>query len=152
MKILNWLSAIAICLIFSASIVAASIAEKGGDDLLGVWLTESKKAHVEIYKTGDKYFGKIIYLKDPRNEQGKPKVDKNNPDKGKKNTPLMGLNLLRSFEYDEDWEWEDGQIYDPENGKDYSCIIYMKTIDQIEVRGYVGFSMIGRSQIWTRVK
>ena len=66
----------------------------------------------------------------------------------------MGMNLLEGFEYDEDFEWEDGEIYDPENGKLYSCEISMDEEDEtkLNVRGYIGISLIGRTDVWVRAK
>lgn len=119
------------------------------DDILGTWLTGSGKAKVQIYKSGNKYNGKIVWLKNPTYDDGKPKVDKNNKDKAKQSTPLMGLNLLKDFEFDDD-EWEDGTIYDPEDGKTYSCNIKMRN-GSLDVRGYVGLSLLGRTQIWIKV-
>lgn len=119
------------------------------DVILGTWLTASGKAKVQIYKEGNKYNGKIVWLKNPTYEDGKPKVDKNNPDKTKRNVPLMGLNMLKGFEFDED-EWEDGTIYDPENGKTYSCTMTYRD-GKLDVRGYVGISLIGRTQTWFKL-
>lgn len=134
-----------------ALLLSNSAFSQKADDILGVWLTGSKKGHVEVYKQGDKYYGKIIWLKEPLNEQGKPKMDKNNPDKAKQTAPLMGLNMLKGFVFDED-EWEDGTIYDPENGKTYSCEITMKDKNTLNVRGFIGISLIGRTDVWLRVK
>lgn len=120
------------------------------DQILGEWLTSNGRSKVQIYKSNDKYFGKIIWLKEPT-ENGKPKLDKNNPDPKKKSQPIVGLNLLRGFLYDEDNVWEDGKIYDPENGKDYSCKITLVNKNTLEVRGFIGFSLIGRTVIWTRI-
>ena len=82
------------------------------------------------------------------NENGKPKVDKNNPDDDLKSRPLVGMELLSDFEFDDD-EWEDGEIYDPESGKTYSCEM---TLDgnTLNVRGYIGVSWVGRTTEWTR--
>ena len=128
--------------------------EVKGDDILGVWLNEDKDAHVEIYKEGDIYFGKIIWLDEPNEENGEPKLDDENEDESLKSRPVMGLLLLRDFVFDED-EWGDGRVYDPENGKDYKC--YMEFPDEddkdnLKVRGYIGFSLLGRTTYWTRVK
>lgn len=122
------------------------------DAILGTWLVGKKNAKVKIEKSDGKYFGKIIWLKEPNNEDGSPKKDKNNPDKGQRNNPIMGLQLLRNFEYDGGKTWEDGRIYDPESGNDYSCIITMKNSNTLDVRGYIGFSFIGRSDTWTRAE
>jgi len=119
------------------------------DAILGTWLTASGKAKVLIYKEGGKYNGKIVWLKTPTYEDGKPKVDKNNPDKTKQNAPMLGLNLLKGFVFDED-EWEDGTIYDPENGKTYSCTIKYRD-GMLDLHGYIGISMIGRTQTWFRI-
>jgi uncharacterized protein (DUF2147 family) len=121
------------------------------DALLGTWLTGSQKAAVTIYKLENKYFGKISWLKTPHYEDGKPKVDKNNPDDKRKSDPLMGLNLLREFTFAGTDKWEKGTIYDPENGKTYSCKITMVDKDKLDVRGYVGISMLGRTQTWIRI-
>lgn len=119
------------------------------DAVIGTWLTASGKAKVQIYKEGDKYNGKIVWLKTPTYEDGKPKTDKNNPDKAKQSVPLLGLNMLKGFEFDED-EWEDGTIYDPENGKTYSCTIKYRD-GKLDLRGYIGISLIGRTRTWYKV-
>ena len=130
--------------------------EVRGDDILGVWLNEDKDAHIQIYKEGDKYFGKIIWLKEPIDpDTGKPKVDDKNEDESLQNRPIMGLLLLKDFVFDGDDEWEDGEIYDPKSGNTYSC--YMEFPDEdnkdyLKIRGYIGFSLLGRTTYWTRVK
>lgn len=121
------------------------------DDVLGTWLTGTQKAAVTIYKEGNQYFGKISWLKTPLNEEGKPKVDKNNPDDARKKDPLMGIRLLKNFVFDGEDQWEKGTIYDPENGKTYSCKITMVNKDKLDVRGFVGISMLGRTQTWIRI-
>lgn len=115
----------------------------------GTWLTASGKAKVEIYRLGDKYDGKIVWLKEPTYPDGKIKVDKNNPDKARQNTPLLGLNMLNGFIF-ENGEWENGTIYDPENGKTYSCKIKFRD-GKLDLRGYIGISLIGRTQTWFKV-
>ena len=118
---------------------------------VGVWTNQDGKAKFEIYPCGDKLCGKIISLKEP-NKDGKPKVDENNPEKKLQNRPLQGLVFLKGFEYDGDNKWDEGTIYDPESGKTYSCYMKMLDKEQLEVKGYIGFSLIGKSQNWTRVK
>jgi uncharacterized protein (DUF2147 family) len=126
------------------------------NDIVGVWLTQDKDSHVEIYKDGGKYFGKIIWLETPIDSiTGKPKVDDKNEDPALQNRPVMGMKLLKSFVFDGEDEWEDGTIYDPKKGKTYSC--YMKFPDNnnkdlLKIRGYIGFSLLGRTVYWTKVK
>lgn len=123
------------------------------DDILGIWLNEDEDAHIEIYKDGDLYFGKIIWLKFPiDDETGKPKLDKHNPDPELQTRPSLGIKLLTDFEWDGDNEWDEGDIYDPKSGKTYSCYIVMKEYDRLKIRGYIGVSLIGKTTYWTRVK
>ena len=126
--------------------------EDEGDFLIGVWEPGNGKAKVKITKVGKKYFGKIVWLKEPLDEEGNKKTDKNNPDAGMHETPLLGYKILKDFEYIGDGVWENGTIYDPENGSLYSCTIKKKSKTKIEVRGYIGVSMIGRTDTWTKLE
>jgi len=136
--------------IFTSNSVVAQDYQQ--DDLLGIWLNEDEDAHIEIYKEGDLYFGKTIWYKFPiDDETGKPKLDKHNPDPELQTRPSLGIMLLTDFEWDEDNEWDEGEIYDPKTGKTYSCYIVMKEYDLLKIRGYIGISLIGKTTYWTRV-
>jgi uncharacterized protein (DUF2147 family) len=120
---------------------------------LGIWTNAEKKATFEIYQCGNKLCGKIVTLTVPNDPKtGKPKTDSMNPDPKLRNRPRLGLVFMQGFEYDEGNKWDDGKIYDPESGKTYSCYMKMENQNTMEVKGYIGFSMIGKSQTWTRVK
>ena len=120
---------------------------------LGIWTNSEKKATFEIYKCGDKLCGKIVSLAVPNYPKtGKPKTDIVNPNPKLRSRPRLGLVFMQGFEYDDDNKWDDGKIYDPESGKTYSCYMKMLNANTMEVKGYIGISMIGRSQTWTRVK
>ncbi|HOC70569.1 MAG: hypothetical protein BWX80_01074 [Candidatus Hydrogenedentes bacterium ADurb.Bin101] len=131
--------------------------EDNGDAILGKWVTEEGKGHVEIYKEGGKYSGKIVWLKEPNYpegdpEAGKPRHDLNNPDASKRDQPIIGLVVLRDFTYTGDKTWKKGTIYDPENGKTYKCTITLAGDGSLKVRGFIGVSLIGRTSVWTRAK
>ena len=120
------------------------------DDIAGIWLTGGKEpAKIQIYKSDEEFYGKIIGLKNPTNN-GKQKVDNNNPDKEKQSNPIIGLVILKGFKFDGDDEWKGGDIYDPESGKTYSSYIYLKDKNTLKVRGYIGISLFGRTETWTR--
>lgn len=141
-KLLLWLPAM---LLMSSNCKA----QVKADDIVGIWLTAGKEpAKIQIYKSGGKYHGKIVWLKYPTSN-GKQKVDNNNPDKSKRNQPIIGLLILKDFNFDSG-EWEDGTIYDPESGKTYDCNISLKDKDTLKVRGYIGISLFGRTESWTR--
>jgi uncharacterized protein (DUF2147 family) len=121
------------------------------DSLVGVWKTGEGTAMVRIYKNGEKYQGKIVWLKEPNDpETGKPKQDKNHPDEVNKTRPILGMINIWGFSFKEKDLWEDGNIYDPKNGSTYSCTIKMTNPNTLEVRGYIGVSIIGRTDTWTR--
>ena len=123
------------------------------DAILGKWLNEDKDAHVEIYKENGKYYGKIVWLKEPNEElTGKPKLDDENEDESLRSRPIMGLVILKDFVFDGDDEWEDGTIYDPKNGSTYSCYMNFGDATTLKIRGYIGISWIGRNTYWTRAE
>nr|WP_121271490.1 DUF2147 domain-containing protein [Pedobacter schmidteae] len=121
------------------------------DAILGKWINSSGEAHVDITKKGDKYYGKIVWLKEPKDEKGAVKTDVKNPDETLQARPILGLEILKNFIF-EDGKWTDGKIYDPKSGKTYSCNMTLKGNDVLNMRGYIGISLIGRSETWKRVK
>ncbi len=126
-----------------------SISSFAQNTVSGKWLSESEKGITEIYEVNGKYYGKLVWLKEPLDEFGKPKVDKENKDKGLRTTTILGLVILKDFVI-KDGEWKDGTIYDPENGKTYKCTMWLKDANTIKVRGYWG--PFYRTQVWTRSK
>ena len=121
------------------------------DKIIGIWEVGSGKARVKITKYGDKFGGKIVWLKEPTYPDGTKKVDKNNPDETKRTVPLLGFNNLLGFSYKGKSEYDGGTIYDPENGNVYNCNITLKDDNTLEVRGYIGVSLFGRTDNWKRV-
>jgi len=137
-----------ICMIAMISI-SANAQEK--DAIVGKWQNPSGEGRIEIYKQGNKFFGKLYWLKEP-NENGKPKVDKNNPNASKRSRQIKDLVILNNFVYSGKNVWSDGEIYDPKTGKTYSCKMTLKNKDKLDIRGYIGISLLGRSETWTRVE
>jgi len=121
------------------------------DAIVGRWVNFSGEAHVEIYKKNDKFLGKIAWLKNPKDERGNAKMDIQNPDESLRKRPMLGLEILKDFEFDGS-KWTDGKIYDPKSGKTYSCNITMKGNGDLNIRGYIGISIIGRTEVWKKVK
>lgn len=133
------------------------------DAILGVWATDPEggggPAHVEIYSNGNGFEGKIIWLEEPlytADDQGetvgKPKEDHNNPDPALRSRPIIGLVIMEGFVFDGKKTWHKGTIYDPDNGKTYKCKIRIDDDGSLKVRGFIGFSMLGRTERWTRVE
>jgi uncharacterized protein (DUF2147 family) len=137
--------------LFIATIFCMSAFAQKADAIAGKWLSPNGEDQIQIYKKGDKYFGKLSWIKYPNDETGKPKTDKKNPEKNLRSRQELGLELLKDFKYDGDNVYEDGTIYDPKSGKTYSCKMTING-EKLKIRGYVGISLLGRSEIWTRVK
>ncbi|MFC2080442.1 DUF2147 domain-containing protein [Bacteroidota bacterium] len=143
---------------FAILVLAAITLNAQADKFTGVWITESDSSSVEIVKnpSNGKYFGTINWLMEPLNDEGKPKVDEENPDPVKAKEPIMGLKLLKSFEYNEKKDrWDSGTIYDPDNGKTYSCYGWFEdgNFDVLYLKGYVlGMKFLGRETVWNRKK
>lgn len=121
-----------------------------GDQILGLWWTDDKRAKIEIYKKGEEYSGKIVWIYKTTDENGNPVLDDENPDEELRKKPILGLNLITGFAY-EKGKWVDGSVYDPDNGKTYDCVMKLKG-NRLEVRGYIGFTMFGRTVVWTKAE
>lgn len=121
------------------------------DDILGIWFNEEKDAKVNIYLEDGKYYGKVIWLEEPIDpDTGKPKLDDENSDEELQKRPIMGMLLMTAFVFDGKGEWEDGEIYDPKSGNNYSCYMKFDSEDVLKVRGFIGISWIGRTTYWAR--
>jgi uncharacterized protein (DUF2147 family) len=126
---------------------------QNASSVTGYWLTSERESQVKIYEENGKYYGKIVWLEEPYEDDGSVKRDDENPDEDLRNRKIMGLQILKDFEYDEDDErWEDGKIYDPKSGKTYDCNMWFEDGNDkvLYVKGYIGISLIGRETKWTR--
>ena len=120
---------------------------------VGTWLTERGGAHVKVANCGGKLCGSIVWLKEPLNAHGQPKVDSKNPDESLRSRKILGVPLLTDFvrSGDDSNVWQDGLIYNPDDGKTYKCTLTLVDDHTLRVRGYVGISLLGKTQTWTRV-
>ena len=112
------------------------------NDIIGYYWSPKKDAKIEIYLKGREYYGKFIWLETPRK-------DINNPVKALQNRSIMGLEFLTGFSLDHGI-YSGGEIYDPETGKTYSCKMSMEG-NNLKVRGYIGISLFGRTEIFEHI-
>ena len=123
------------------------------NEICGIWLEEEKRSHIEIYKNNNNlYEGKIVWLSEPLDENGEPKKDKDNPNKSLRDQTLDGLIIIKDLEYVKKNEWSNGTIYDARSGKTYSLNATLNDDKNLFMRGYFGFSFIGRTTSWTRIQ
>lgn len=117
----------------------------------GLWNTENGDAQVEVAPCGQKLCGELVWLKEPLDEQGRAKLDRNNPDESLQGQPIVGLQIVWDMEPKGDGKvWEGGHVYDPESGKTYRARITLKGDNELDLRGYIGRPMFGRTSTWTR--
>lgn len=128
-----------IALLFSSIKVSAQTADK----IIGKYWSPKKDGKVEIYKVGDKYFGRIIW-------GNKPNKDTKNPKPELRSRDVIGMVFLSDFKY-KDEQYQDGEIYDPTSGKTYSCNMWLQN-QNLKVRGYLGISLLGRTETFERIK
>lgn len=130
-------------------IIFFNISAFSQNQIEGKWLSSDQEGITEIYEQGGKYFGKIQWLKIPNDLKGIPFKDTENPNKSLREQALIGLLILKDFVYKNN-EWKSGTIYDPTDGKTYTCTMWLTDNNTLKVRGYLG--LFYQTQTWTRTK
>jgi uncharacterized protein (DUF2147 family) len=119
--------------------------------ILGQWNTDGGDSKLELFKCGEKICGRIVWLKVPAfidskdGPVGKAKVDLKNPDPRLRNQPIIGLQVMKGMTVKTDKLWENGICYDPETGRSYKCKMQLASPVRLNLRGYIGISLIGRN-------
>jgi len=131
------------------AILFAIVSQSQAQSILGQWetyddKTNEKKAIIEIYKQEDAYFAKIVknFVRDEDAVCEKCEGDK-------KNHPIIGLVIIENLKENKD-EFDGGTILDPESGDIYKCYLKLVENNKLKVRGFIGFSLLGRTQYWLR--
>ena len=135
--------------VLSAFVLADISSAIGASSPIGLWKNED--ATFSIFENDGKLGARIVGLREPTTPEGKEKTDIHNPDPAKRDRPILGLVFMSGFIKKSDVRWENGTIYDPKSGNTYSCFMQLDGPDKIKVRGFIGISLIGRTDIWTRV-
>ncbi len=125
------------------SLLPAKGFAQNSNDISGTYWSPKKDGKIEIFTENEQYHGKFVWTK-------QPKKDHNNPDAALRNRDLLGLIFLQNFTLQDD-KYIDGTIYDPDSGKTYNCLMWSENGD-LKVRGYLGFSLFGRTETFRKVK
>lgn len=115
----------------------------------GRWLNGDGDGWIEIAITDDSLIGKIVGSPNDRPGDA-PRHDDLNPDPALRSRPLRGLIIMSGFRYDSDGRWVGGRVYDPNSGNTYKGTIRQVDANTLELRGYVGISLFGRTETWKR--
>lgn len=131
--------------------VMISVALMQAQSVIGKWKTiddetGKEKSIVEIYEKNGKLYGKLVELLEEKNKKAICSACSG----ANKNKPYLGLVIITDLEKDGN-EWSGGKILDPKTGKEYKCYIALESANKLKVRGYVGISLMGRTQYWQRV-
>lgn len=129
--------------------ISSAWAQDNSDAIVGKWINPDKDSHIEIYKEGGKYYGKVAWLSKPTNAQGKPLVDNNNPNQLLRTRPILGLVIISDLVYKKG-QWVDGQIYSPKKGQYASCKIKIKKNGDLQMT--VSKSLLSFNQTLKRYK
>jgi len=135
-----------------ACLVAATPVGAQSPTPVGVWLHANGRIQVAIAPCNDRLCGKIVWFRWPNDASGRPLVDFKNPDPALRTRPLLGLTILQGLRRTGERTWEDGQIYNPDDGTDYQALMSIEDNGDLRVRAYLLVSMLGETQIWTRVR
>ena len=110
----------------------------------GRWITEDKSGVIEITKINETFQGQIV-----GGEKKGDGLDSKNPDPALRSRELLGLVVLKGLKLEGD-KYVDGEVYDPNSGNTYQAKAELMEDGRLKLRGYVGISLFGRNEIWTR--
>jgi len=130
--------------------------EISSSDILGTYWNDIQDVKVRIFLAQNgKYSGKVVWLRNPHNDDGSVKRDPNNPNHALRDRERVGLVIIKYFEFnDKEKRWEGGLVYNPKNGRTYQGYIQFNgdNTNEVLLRGYIlGLSWLGRTEMWTRV-
>ncbi|MBW2525836.1 MAG: DUF2147 domain-containing protein [Deltaproteobacteria bacterium] len=142
-------------LVLLACVTVARATDSPADAIVGVWLTEQGEGKIRIFRCGERYCGKTVWIR-PTAEWPDPatKTDTLNPSPDKRSRKLIGATMMWGLTYDaEDGVYEDGSIYDSTRGKVYPCKAWVvEGGRKLKLRGFIGISLLGQNTYWSRVK
>jgi len=144
-------------LVLIPCLLAGSFALAADDSVAGTWKTADGRALIEVYHCGAKICGRVARLREPcfpaddrMGMAGKPRTDRYNPDPELRARRVIGLQIMEGFAREGDNRWEGGTIYDSDNGRTYRSRLTLLSPNRLELHGYIGIPLFGRSSIWTR--
>jgi len=126
---------------------AIGAADDRAAQVVGNWLTEDGDGIIQISAVPDgSYQGKIVGGDNPT------QLNDKDPDPARRSLTVLGLTIMQGLKYERDGKFSGGTIYDPDSGKTYKCNLELLDKDKLKMHGYIGVSLLGRSQTWTRYR
>ncbi len=140
-------------LVLVLSILISGAFGQDAGKIAGIWWNAEKTSKIEIKEENGKFTGTVVYINPSKYVNGEPEKDIKNPDEKLRSRSRLGLQILSGLKYNSsDKEWQNGRIYDPDNGKTYDCFAWFESdLNTLSLKGYiVGIKWLGRSTTWTR--
>jgi len=138
--------------------LAAAASTGDGNSILGTWEVEDGSGNIEIQRCGEKYCGRIVWIREPNypaddkgGMAGKPLLDRENPRRELRGRPQLGLRIMEGYTFRGKNLWDDGTIYNTENGKTYRSTLSLLSQDRLKLRGFIGIPLFGGSTVWKRL-
>jgi uncharacterized protein (DUF2147 family) len=121
----------------------------------GVWLHDNERIRVEIVRCDEQraepLCGTVVWLKNPDDASGEPRLDIENPDQARRDEPIVGTTVIHGLVRDGPLLWTDGTIYNPDDGESYNAHVEVVDANTLHVRAYVMLPLLGQTKVWTRV-
>ena len=140
-------------------LLAVSVVYGFDEEVTGTWKTEDGRALIAIYHCGANICGRVAWLRDPcfpaddrEGMAGRPRTDRHNPDPKLRSRQVVGLQIMEGFVREGEHRWEHGTIYDSDTGNTYRAQLTLISPDRLDLHGYIGIPLFGRSQVWSRMK
>ena len=146
---LNFTTPFVLALLLTTTLAQHATAAAPGKEI-GIWYDDTAEGAIKIEPCGAKLCGKLVWLKEPLNDKGQPRFDRHNPDESKRKRPICGLPIFGDIQRQSDGSWDSGWVYDPHEGKSYSFSFNLVGTDKLQVTGYLGMKLLGKTMNWTR--
>lgn len=152
MNITRW----GLLIFFLLGLFSSNLAQNATSSPVGKWKTiddntGKQRSIVEIYMKEGKLYGKVLQTFPEEGDDPDPKCTECSDDDPRKDQPVIGMEIMQGL-VKKGKRWEDGRILDPENGSVYDCYLELEKADKLKLRGYIGFSLLGRTQYWYRTE
>lgn len=135
----------------ATAILSASAVAQQPSGPTGVWLDHTGRGAIEVSQCGKELCGRIVWLKDPNDKNGKPLVDIQNPDKAKRGSAICGLQIIGALKHQQDGSWDNGWIYDPEEGERFDLEVKLLAPEKLQITGYKGVKFLSETYHWKRL-
>jgi uncharacterized protein (DUF2147 family) len=140
MKNLKIIAIIFFLIISFSSKINSKVAIDEAEKIVGIWFTDDKTSKIQIYKNESQYFGKIIWMATKESKEDL------------KVKPKVGYQIFRKFTFEGKNVWSGGQVSDPRSGMTVSGKMTLKDENTLNVRGYLGAPMFGKTVVLLRVE